>query len=136
MKFYSEWHRIEERLATPRLILKFVSRLDLQEKGSRDRSACPEELRSASRLPDQLPLFSSHTDAAVLCIRRRRLAFCCSSPKPPSLWRHDRTLCECFRLDSAAFQKVPTLKALAPTQSEPPFLITQLVVRCFSLRSP
>jgi hypothetical protein len=27
-----------------------------------------------------------------------------------------------------AFQKVPALKALAPTQSEPPFLVTQLVV--------
>ena len=27
-----------------------------------------------------------------------------------------------------AFQKVPALKAAAPTQSEPPFLITQLVV--------
>jgi hypothetical protein len=27
-----------------------------------------------------------------------------------------------------AFLKVPALKALAPTQSEPPFLITQLVV--------
>jgi hypothetical protein len=26
------------------------------------------------------------------------------------------------------FQKVPTLKAMAPTQSEPPFLVTQLVV--------
>lgn len=27
-----------------------------------------------------------------------------------------------------AFQNVPSLKALAPTQSEPPFLLTQLVV--------
>ncbi len=27
-----------------------------------------------------------------------------------------------------AFQKLPFLKPLAPTQSEPPFLITQLVV--------
>ncbi|PYT31647.1 MAG: hypothetical protein DMG58_11700 [Acidobacteria bacterium] len=27
-----------------------------------------------------------------------------------------------------AFQKVPTLKAMAPTQSEPPFLVAQLVV--------
>ena len=27
-----------------------------------------------------------------------------------------------------AFQKVPALKALAPTQSEPPFAVTQLVV--------
>lgn len=27
-----------------------------------------------------------------------------------------------------AFQKVPVLKALAPTQSEPPFLLTQLIV--------
>lgn len=27
-----------------------------------------------------------------------------------------------------AFQKVPALKALAPTQTEPPFLLTQLVV--------
>jgi hypothetical protein len=27
-----------------------------------------------------------------------------------------------------SFQKVPGLKAVAPTQSEPPFLVTQLVV--------
>jgi hypothetical protein len=27
-----------------------------------------------------------------------------------------------------SFQKIPALKALAPTQSEPPFLVTQLVV--------
>jgi hypothetical protein len=27
-----------------------------------------------------------------------------------------------------AFQKVPALKAMAPTQFEPPFLFTQLVV--------
>jgi hypothetical protein len=27
-----------------------------------------------------------------------------------------------------AFQKVPALKAIAPTQTEPPFAITQLVV--------
>lgn len=27
-----------------------------------------------------------------------------------------------------AFQKIPALRALAPTQSEPPFLLTQLVV--------
>jgi hypothetical protein len=27
-----------------------------------------------------------------------------------------------------AFEKVPALKALAPTQSEPPFLVTQIVV--------
>ena len=30
-----------------------------------------------------------------------------------------------------AFQKLSTLKALAPTQSEPPFLLTQLVVLAF-----
>ena len=27
-----------------------------------------------------------------------------------------------------SFQKVPTLKALAPTQSEPPFMVTQVIV--------
>ena len=32
-----------------------------------------------------------------------------------------------FVLIAQSFQKVPALKALAPTQSEPPFLITQLV---------
>jgi len=32
-----------------------------------------------------------------------------------------------FVLIVQAFQKVPALKALAPTQSEPPFLFTQLV---------
>jgi hypothetical protein len=33
-----------------------------------------------------------------------------------------------FILVAQAFQKVPALKALAPTQSEPPFLVTQLIV--------
>lgn len=33
-----------------------------------------------------------------------------------------------FVLIAQAFQKVPALKAMAPTQSEPPFLVTQLVV--------
>ncbi|SRR5712692_2661848 len=33
-----------------------------------------------------------------------------------------------FVLIVQAFEKVPVLKALAPTQSEPPFLVTQLVV--------
>jgi hypothetical protein len=33
-----------------------------------------------------------------------------------------------FVLIAQAFQKVPALKALAPTQSEPPFLMSQLVV--------
>lgn len=33
-----------------------------------------------------------------------------------------------FVLIAQAFEKVPALKALAPTQKEPPFLITQLVV--------
>lgn len=33
-----------------------------------------------------------------------------------------------FVLIAQAFLKVPTLKAMAPTQSEPPFLIAQLVV--------
>jgi hypothetical protein len=32
-----------------------------------------------------------------------------------------------FVLIAQAFQKVPALKAMAPTQSEPPFLVTQLV---------
>ena len=33
-----------------------------------------------------------------------------------------------FVLVVQSFQKVPALKALAPTQSEPPFLVTQLLV--------
>ena len=33
-----------------------------------------------------------------------------------------------FVLIAQMFQKVPMLKALAPTQSEPPFLVTQGVV--------
>jgi hypothetical protein len=33
-----------------------------------------------------------------------------------------------FVLIAQLFQKIPALKAVAPTQSEPPFLITQLVV--------
>lgn len=32
-----------------------------------------------------------------------------------------------FVLIVQAFQKVPALKAIAPTQSEPPFLFTQIV---------
>jgi hypothetical protein len=32
-----------------------------------------------------------------------------------------------FVLIVQLFQKVPALKALAPTQSEPPFLVSQLV---------
>jgi magnesium-transporting ATPase (P-type) len=32
-----------------------------------------------------------------------------------------------FVLIAQAFQKVPALKAMAPMQSEPPFLVTQLV---------
>jgi hypothetical protein len=31
-------------------------------------------------------------------------------------------------LIAQTFQKVPTLKAIAPTQSEPPFAIAQLVI--------
>jgi ABC-type protease/lipase transport system fused ATPase/permease subunit len=33
-----------------------------------------------------------------------------------------------FVLITQFFMKVPALKALAPTQSEPPFLVTQVVV--------
>ncbi len=33
-----------------------------------------------------------------------------------------------FIFVAQSFQKVPSLRALAPKQSEPPFLITQLVV--------
>jgi len=33
-----------------------------------------------------------------------------------------------FVLIVQAFQKVPALKAMAPTQSEPPFLVAQLVI--------
>jgi hypothetical protein len=33
-----------------------------------------------------------------------------------------------FVLVAQLFQKIPGLKALAPTQSEPPFLIAQVVV--------
>ncbi len=33
-----------------------------------------------------------------------------------------------FVLVVQLFQKVPALKAMAPTQSEPPFAVTQLVV--------
>jgi hypothetical protein len=33
-----------------------------------------------------------------------------------------------FVLVAQLFQKVPALKAMAPTQSEPPFLVAQVVV--------
>ena len=36
-----------------------------------------------------------------------------------------------FVLIAQLFMKVPALKAMAPTQSEPPFLVTQLVVMAF-----
>lgn len=36
-----------------------------------------------------------------------------------------------FVLIVQAFQKVPALKAMAPTQSEPPFLVTQLFALAF-----
>jgi hypothetical protein len=36
-----------------------------------------------------------------------------------------------FVLVAQLFMKVPALKALAPTQSEPPFMLTQLVVLVF-----
>jgi hypothetical protein len=36
-----------------------------------------------------------------------------------------------FVLIAQAFQKVPALKAMAPTQSEPPFLIAQVVCMAF-----
>jgi hypothetical protein len=38
-----------------------------------------------------------------------------------------------FVLIVQAFMKVPALKAMAPTQSEPPFLVTQLVVMALFL---
>jgi len=38
-----------------------------------------------------------------------------------------------FVLVAQAFMKVPALKALAPTQSEPPFLVAQLVVMALFL---
>jgi hypothetical protein len=34
----------------------------------------------------------------------------------------------CFVLVAQLFMKVPALKALAPTQKEPPFLVAQLIV--------
>ena len=36
-----------------------------------------------------------------------------------------------FVLIAQLFMKVPALKALAPTQSEPPFLVTQVVIMAF-----
>jgi hypothetical protein len=36
-----------------------------------------------------------------------------------------------FVLIAQSFQKVPALKAVAPTQSEPPFAVTQLVALAF-----
>ena len=39
----------------------------------------------------------------------------------------DRVAPECLRV-AQLFPKVPSLKALAPTQSEPPFQVTQLIV--------
>src|SRR6266404_1937320 len=37
-------------------------------------------------------------------------------------------LSERIRFDRTVFMKIPALKALAPTVSEPPFLVTQVVV--------
>jgi glucose-6-phosphate-specific signal transduction histidine kinase len=46
------------------------------------------------------------------------------------LHRHsrDRSLLQCFCLIVQSFQKIPALHALAPTQTEPPFKFTQLIV--------
>jgi hypothetical protein len=50
-------------------------------------------------------------------------------------WRRTYVICSvvalyfnCFVLAVQSFEKVPALKALAPTQTEPPFAIAQLVV--------
>src|SRR5580704_11080607 len=50
-------------------------------------------------------------------------------------WRWIYTVCavmalylNIFVLVVQSFEKVPALKTLAPTQSEPPFLVTQLIV--------
>lgn len=50
-------------------------------------------------------------------------------------WRSTYVICavlalylNCFVAVIQAFEKVPALKALAPTQKEPPFLVAQLVV--------
>jgi len=50
-------------------------------------------------------------------------------------WRRTFVICSvvalyfnCFVLVVQSFEKVPALKALAPTQTEPPFAIAQLVV--------
>ncbi len=50
-------------------------------------------------------------------------------------WRRTYVICSvvavyfnCFVLVLQSFEKVPVLNALAPTQSEPPFGIAQLVV--------
>jgi hypothetical protein len=42
--------------------------------------------------------------------------------------RQRRSYLNVFVLVVQAFQKVPALRALAPTQKEPPFLIAQLLV--------
>jgi len=64
--------------------------------------------------------------AAILARYGRRLA---------GVWRWIYVICamvaqylNVFVLIVQLFQKVPMLKAMAPTQSEPPFLLTQLVV--------
>ena len=51
-------------------------------------------------------------------------------------WRRTYVICSvaalylnCFVLVIQSFEKVPALKALAPTQTEPPFVLAQLVVR-------
>jgi hypothetical protein len=38
-----------------------------------------------------------------------------------------------FVLIAQLFQKIPAMKAVAPTQSEPPFFITQLVIMALSI---
>jgi hypothetical protein len=40
-----------------------------------------------------------------------------------------------FVLIVQAFQKIPSLKEIAPTQSEAPFAVVQIVTRSFSARA-
>jgi hypothetical protein len=41
---------------------------------------------------------------------------------------HDRLYLNVFVLVAQLFMKIPALKAMAPTGSEPPFLVSQIVV--------
>lgn len=80
-------------------------------------------LRSAGRCRHTISCAARHCSQRVLCISSRRnvaLGLCCH--------RDCRAIPNCFVAVIQAFEKIPFLHFLAPTQSELPFLIAQIAL--------